>query len=217
MDLTKLILPYPYEAYSTLERIGVNFEEYKRKIYGWVENNSLGVIISENINEVFNLVKPLDENNLIKEWLLKHVNKLRYIGDFSGLAFGIAIVEETEGIELRYPYYIDVDDKDLYPGYDEVLFREMDVIAKLDWMHEHCEFIPFRVLYEDISLTDNKSHKFSHIKRDKWVMRLLDPYINGLQYQPSDEAYYFICFDSKTNTRYLKRDLDKSPKFSKRV
>lgn len=212
MDLTNYILPYPYEAYTKFER-RESFDKYKERIYGWVKKNTWNMDILKNIDDMFSLVQNSDKNNTIKKWIVEHIEKCRYVGDFSGLEFGIQINEESENISLRFPCYIEEVDKVLYPGYDEMSFKDMDMMARLEWMYENCEFIPFRVIYEDISVSDEeRSYKFSHIKRDTYVMRLLEKYISDLKYQPSDNVYYFIGFNTKTKTWYLKRDLDKSPK-----
>lgn len=211
MDLTNYVLPYPYEAYTKYER-RESFDKYKEKIYGWVSKNTWNMDILKNIDDMFALVQNSDKNNTVKQWLVNHIDKCRYIGDFSGLEFGIQISEESESIVLRFPCYIDENDKALYPGYDEMSFKDLSIIDKLEWLYENCEFIPFRVIYEEISLSDDRSYKFSHIKRDNWAMRMLDSYLNGLKYHPNDNAYYFIEFNAKTRVWYLKRDLQKSPK-----
>lgn len=211
MDLTNYILPYPYEAYTKFERRD-SFDKYKEKIYGWVKKNTWNIDILKNIDDMFSLVQNSGKNNAVKKWIVEHIEKCRYIGDFSGLEFGIQIDEESESVNLRFPCYIDDIDKVLYPRYDEMLFKDLSIIAKLEWMYKNCEFIPFRVIHEDISLSDDRSYKFSHIKRDNWIMQMLDSYLNGLKYQPSDNIYYFIEFNAKTRVWYLKRDLKKSPK-----
>lgn len=211
MDLTDYIMPYPYAAYTKYER-RESFDKYKEKIYGWVNKNSWNIDFLKSIDDTFALVQNTDENNIIKQWIVEHIDKCRYIGDFSGLEFGIQIIEESESVNLRFPCCIDSIDKVLYPEYDEMLFKDLCIITKLEWMYKNCEFIPFRVISEDISLTDGKSHKFSHIKRDNWVMQMLGSYLNGLKYKPNDNVYYFIEFNSKTKVWYLKRDLEKSPK-----
>lgn len=211
MDLTDYIIPYPYAAY-TKYGIRESFDKYKEMVYGWVRKNTWNIDFSKSIDDMFALVQNTDENNIIKQWIVEHIEKCRYIGDFSGLEFGIQIIEESESVNLRFPCGIDSTDKVLYPGYDEMLFKDLCIIAKLEWMYKNCEFIPFRVISEDISLTDGRSHKFSHIKRDNWVMQMLGSYLNGLKYKPNDHAYYFIEFNTKTRVWYLKRDLKKSPK-----
>lgn len=213
MDLTNYILPYPYEAYTKYERNRTGFEQYKEKIYGWVKGNDWNIDILKNIDEMFSIVQYSDKNNAIKKWIVEHIDKCKYIGDFSGLEFGIQIIEESESVCLRFPCYIDDVDKVLYPGYDEMEFKDMDTITKLEWMYKNCEFIPLRVIHEDISVSNiERSYKFSHIKRDTCAMQLLEKYFNDLEFQPSDNVYYFIGFNSKTRTWYLKRDLNKSPK-----
>ncbi len=211
MDLTNYILPYPYEAYTQYKR-RESFDKYKETIYGWVKKSIWNIDILNNIDNMFSLVQHSDKNNAIKQWIISHIDKCKYIGDFSGLEFGIQIDEESESVSLRFPCYIEDVDIDLYPGYDESVFKDMNIIAKLEWMYENCEFIPFRVIHEDISIQDERSHKFSHIKRDNWVMQMLDEYLKELKYPPNDNVYYFFGFNSKTRTRYLKRDLEKSPK-----
>lgn len=212
MDLTNYILPYPYEAYTKFER-RESFDKYKEKIYGWVSKSTWNMDILKNIDDMFALVQNSDKNDAVKQWLVKHIDKCRYIGDFSGLEFGIQIIEESENISLRFPCCIDEVDIILYPGYDEMSFKDMDMMARLKWMYENCEFIPLRVIYEDISVSDReRSYKFSHIKRNAYVMQLLEKYFSNLKYQPSDNVYYFFDFNTKTRTWYLKRDLDKNPK-----
>lgn len=148
MDLTNYILPYPYKAYTIYER-RISFDKYKEKIYGWTNKNTCNDIdILKNINNMFSLVQYSDKNNDIKQWIVRHIDKCRYISDFSGLEFGIQIDEEYKRVNLRFPRYIDDDDKVLYPKYDKTLFRSLNIINQLEWMYENCEFIPFRVIYK---------------------------------------------------------------------
>ena len=212
-DLTAYILPYPYEAYTEFNRHRQGFEQYKKKIYTWVENNSR---ISSNIEFcielAFSYVENSKSNKDIKIWLNNHIDKLRYIGDFSGLDFGIMFYQETEEILLRFPTMINEDDKQLYPLYDENEFKDMKIIDKLEWMYIHCEFIPFRIIYEDIN-PEYTSHKFSHIKRDTFSMNLLKDYLEESEFQPKDNIFYFIKLNPKSKKYYLKRDLYRSPKY----
>lgn len=213
MDLTNYILPYPFEAYKGINKME-SFNDYRKRIYDWVDKHTSNIDIEkENIEKMFSLVEPSDQNNAAKQWMLKHIDKLRYIYDFSGLAFGIVINEKTEDVWITFPYYINEDDRILYPGYDEISFKSMNMVEKLEWMYTYCEFIPFCVAHEYIDLSSSSiSYKYSHIKRDYWAMKMLDTYLNDLKYQPSDNVYYFIKFNSKTRVWYLKRDLEKSPK-----
>lgn len=211
MDLTKYILPYPYEAYIEFNRHQQGFEQYKKKIYTWVSENSNFSNIESRIEKAFSYVENSKFNQSLKIWFNNHIDKLRYIGDFSGLDFGIMFNEETEKIIMRFPSMIDEEDKQLYPLYDEDEFKNMKIIDKLEWMYNNCEFIPFRVIYEDIE-PEYTSHKFSHIKRDSFSMNLLKDYLENSQFQPKDNIYYFIKMNPKTKQYYLKRDLNRSPK-----
>lgn len=215
LDLTRYVLPYPYEAYTEFKRRDKSFEDYKNKIFGWVEENTMQCDVAQYINSIFSIFSENSEYyNSIKMWLLNHLDKIRYIGDFSGLAFGVQVDEENESVSVRRPGYMTEEDKVLYPDYDEDLLNDMDIINKLEWLYKHCEFIPFCILHEDIWLPD-ASHKFSHIKRNKFVMNHLNNYLANSKFQPSDNVYYFLRFNSKTGGYYLKRDLDKSPKRTK--
>lgn len=154
-DLSSYILPYPYEAFHTFNRNyhirrSKSFEEYKSKIYGWVEKNTItSDYINSRIENSFNYVSNTDDEtrDKIKTWLFDHMDKVKYIGDFSGLGFGVQIKEEEKAITLVYPTHISEIDKQLYPNYDEELFKHMDVLDKLEWMYNNCEFIPFRIIY----------------------------------------------------------------------
>lgn len=212
MDLTQYILPYPYEAYNKYNRARKEFEIYKNTIYGWVMRNTSSMSVSSHIDHAFSYIEKTNQNTSVKSWLLKHSDKLRYIGDFSGLEFGIIFDEESEKILIRFPSHIDTDDIPLYPSYDENVFKDMDIVDKLEWMNTHCEFIPFRVIYEDIWSDDGISHKFSHIRRNVHAMNLLSNYLKNTKFQPNDSVYYFIYHDRKNSDYYLKRDLEKSPK-----
>lgn len=212
MNLTSNILPYPYEAYTKFNRQHTHgFDSYKNQIYGWVENNTSSVDIKSRIDIAFSYVEDSEYNKDIKEWLLSHIDKLRYIGDFSGLDFGLQIMEEYERVSFRYPSHISEEDIQLYQSYNENTFKEMNCINRLEWMYTYCEFIPFRIIYEDY-YEDNCSHKFSHIKRDSYTMSKIKGYLENAKFQPRDEIYYFILFSPKTKSYYLKRDLCKSPK-----
>ena len=206
-NLESYILPYPYEAYDEHNRLqNHSFEEYKNKIYSWVKQNScrgnmekLAVAIRENINDID-----------IQKWLLNHLDNLKYIFDFSGLCFGIQFEQQLDEFSIRFPRCIRENDKQLYPQYDEESFINMGILDKLEWIYSNCEFIPFRIIFEDFY--DSDSHKFSHIKSDTKIMEMLKDYLAGLQYPPSDNVYYYIHFDSKKKRWYLSRDLHMSPK-----
>ena len=211
MDLTPYILPYPYEAYTKFNRSRKeSFDKYKDKIYSWVENNTSSMDITKHIENAFSYIEDSKINIAIKEWFYNHSDKLRYIGDFSGLDFGIQFEEEYEKTSIRFPMRIDEEDKQLYPSYDENIFKSMQIISRLEWMYSNCEFIPFRIIYEDIYVNNYYSHKFSHIKKNKYIMDLLKGYIENLNFQPKDDVYYFVMYNKLGY--YLKRDLDKSPK-----
>jgi len=144
-----------------------------------------------------------------------HSDKLRCIGDFSGLEFGITFDEETERVLLRYPTITERNNIKLYPNYNEDEFRSKSFIEKLDWMYEYCEFIPYRLALETIFIDGYQSHKYSHIKKDSYAMKLLEKYLNNGEYEPKDDIYYYIKYSKKTSSYYLKRDLVKSPRKNK--
>lgn len=210
-NLEPYILPYPYEAYDEFNRMqNYIFEEYKNKIYSWVKKNSWNYCKETLTVYIRSCDDDSEFNKDIQEWLFNHLDKIRYIFDFSGLSFGIQFEQRLNQFDIRYPIYIRENDKPLYPSYDEKTFGYMGIIDKLEWMYDHCEFIPFRIIVED--LYDEYSHKFSHIKTNTDIMEKLVDYLVGLQYSPSDNVYYYICFDSKKKRWYLKRDLRMSPK-----
>lgn len=209
-DLTQYILPYPYEAYDHHCRsILRDFDEYRNMIYGWVEKNTFNVS-TDFIIDKFDKFGNIQTNQIVKLWVQEHPDKVRYIPDFSGLAFGICIDERVEKVYVRYPHISKEEDKVLYPDYDQEVFESMDITAKLDWMNEHCVFIPFRVLHEIIEVGGD-SYKFSHIKNNNRMMQYLSEYLSKLDFQPKDDVYYYICAN-KHGFVYLKRDLNMSPK-----
>lgn len=213
MDLTKFILPYPYAAYSKFERNhSKDFISYKQQIYGWVDKNTCKLNIYDEVQKMFELISDSEENRSVKQWILNHLEKFVYINDFSGLDFGVIISEEYDYIMTRFPQYIDDIDKPLYHNYDEDIFKNMDILTRLEWMYENCDFIPIRSLRVTIEVSDYQSYKFYLIKRDKYMMRLLDDYLTNLQYPPNDNVYYFIKYNLKTHSYYLKRDVILSPK-----
>lgn len=213
MDYTSYILPYPYAAY-TMHNRSEDFSSYKDKIFGWVKENTSSTSIDRFAESAFPLLRKSDDNQKIEQWILDHSDKIVVIPDFSGLAFGIQIMEAYEEIGVRFPIEIDEQDKQLYPGYNEEEFKVMSTIERLDWMYGHCEFVPIRTIYEDIH--DGYSHKFSHIKRDMFSMDLLKPYLENVQYQPNDNVYYYIEFNPRTAEHYLRRDHVSSPTRNRR-
>lgn len=213
MDLTNFVLPYPYEAYTRFNRTREKFEEYKDKINGWVLSNTVLLPdMASYVKQSFSYVERNHMNREVPNWILSHLDKIRYIGDFSGLDFGIVIDEEKESVYIRFPSCIEEVDKPLYPDYDEVSFCNMGIIERLEWMNEHCDFIPFRVIHEDICISGTHSHKFSHMQRNSCIMELLKPYLESSKYLPRGHIYYSIEYNTVSNQYYLKRDLDKSPK-----
>lgn len=214
MDTKDFILPYPYEAYTKFNSLMNNrsggFQAYKEKIYKWVESNTSNRDITVMIDFAFSAVEENHDTKKIKEWFMNHSDKLRFMYDFSGVEFGVIFRERIEKMSIIYPSISYADDKVLYPGYDHEIFADKDFISKLDWLYENSEFIPFRVISDD--LHDDYSHKFSHIKQDEYFMKKLSDYLGRCHHQPNDEVYYFIKYNQHTSSYYLKRDLDMSPK-----
>lgn len=210
--LADYILPYPYEPFDHYERNKRTFADYKKEIYAWVQRN---VSSYDDTCYVMDQLLPDDcvstvENDQVIDWMNQHISKVRYLSDFSGVSFGIVYNQEGERFEILYPNPDDCD-KELLPDYNRDKFKDLCIIDKLEWLDAHCEeFIPFRVYYEDFD--DDRSHKFSHIKKDSMTMSNLDSYLKDLEYPPRDEIYYSIHYSHRSNTWYLKRDLEKSPK-----
>ncbi|MBO5435374.1 hypothetical protein J6A31_06120 [bacterium] len=211
MNLTDYILPYPYEAYDHFHRSQESFKAYKDKIYNWVKKNTSVFSMKVNIAIAFDHIPDTEYHRTIKEWFVANSDKLKCINDFSGLGFGVRFDERLEKISVKHPMYIKDEDNVLYPSYDEAAFREMSLIDKLEWMKEHCEFIPFDTDCE-YAIDDTVSHKFSHIKRDEQMMFMLKDYLDNIAFKPNDNVYYFIRYSCRTSSFYLERDLSLSPK-----
>ena len=209
MNLTNYILPYPYEAFNKFERRFHSFEEYRDLVYGWASKNTDSFMtrhLLERLDDIFDLIEKTQIKEEIKTWIIAHIDKIRYISDFSGLAFGIQVDERCESINLCFPTFIKECDAELYPMYDENTFKNLSIIDKLNWIYEHCEFIPFRILYENICVNSIESHKFSHIKKDSTIMAMLQEYFHNAEFQPNDNVYYFVCYDWHHAKYYLRRD-----------
>lgn len=213
MNTESYILPYPYKAYKMCFR-SENFSSYKERVFGLVKKNMSSTSIEKFADNCFPLLSNSNSNTEVKQWILDHSDKFVVIPDFSGLEFGVQIIEEYDEIGVRFPLEINEYDKDLYPGYNEDEFKIMSTIEKLQWMYEHCEFIPIRTIFEDVH--DGDSHKFSHIKKDPYAMDLLKPYLETVKYKPNENVYYYIKFNPRTSEHYLRRDCIASPKRNRR-
>lgn len=107
-------IPYPYNQYTAVNASCLNssFDEFKKMIYGWVEENNLknaGKIDFDYIfdeNDMFNLDNQ--EKKKIRKWLNSHSDKIIYIPDFSGLEFGIVVDQRYLKFEIDRPSKISV-------------------------------------------------------------------------------------------------------------
>jgi len=147
MDLTKYILPYPYQAYDHSRRDHRSFDNYKEKIIKWVDVHTYGDIRFEVKVNYDDCISKTKTNTEMYEWMLSHTDKIRNMGGLSGVMFGIIFDKCTGNIRIHFPSDVDIEDIPLYPGYDEKEFRELDHIQKLEWMYSNCEFIPFTAIY----------------------------------------------------------------------
>lgn len=218
-----LHLPYPYEQFNKISRYRENydFENYKTRIFGWVDKNKSLLTDAQKEQwlrkKYYNLINKDDPvNNAIFKLLSSHLDKLIVFYDFSGIEFGISINERFEIFQIFSPSHIDPDDYDLYPNYNIDIFKSLSPIEKINWMLENCKFIPIRVIPEGITICDSsnygQSYKWSHIKRDNAILHLLEHYLSELTYQPNENVYYYIIYSKNRGYHVLMRDTVSSPK-----
>ena len=202
-------LPWPYSSFKSMN-IGTSMDtpgKYKKTVKGWIEKNTSRNDIKKDINEMMDTAVG-HETESIRKWLLDHSDRVRYIWDFSGICFGIQVFERTEDLHITTP----MDDYRDGKMFDSKTFKALSLMDQLEWMLKNLEFIPIRCLREDIDPFDTRvSHKWSHIKRNKYVMKQLAHFLDTSKFPPSDNIYYFIKIDRNRNV-YLKRDEDMSPK-----
>lgn len=202
-------IPLPYTPYKyDFEKM--SFEQYRNMVYRWVEGNTKYIAdndVKDFVASTLDLVPEYYHPEI--EWLLTHLDKVRVMSDFSGLAFGIQIDEEGERFGINYPSPFS-SKLSLFEGYNPEEFSNLSMIGKMEWMYKHCEFIPFRIINENY-FDYTKSHKYSHWKRDAGTMSRLKEFLANSTYPPSDRVFYFVKF-SKERGWYLQRDFEKSPK-----
>lgn len=201
-------LPLPYDAYEDCQTFIKTPEDYRNKLTGWRTKNQSTRPIEDSINLMMDCAERNPITIAIRKWMLDHKDKLVYIYDFSGLCFGLYVDERTEQFHIMDLEYASKERLSRYPQYDPYHYSSLDVFGKLNWMYDQCEFIPIRLIHEDI--IDDESHKWSHIKKDDYAMRLLDAYLDKIEHSPRDNVWYYIQFG--TYGYYLKRDKFKSPK-----
>ena len=213
-SLEQYILPIPYEPYDKFERhMEKDFNTYKNKIEGWVNKNKSKLNKEQKLvrlKEYFNnLHGAIEENISIYMLLEKNIDKVEFINDFSGVAFGVVINERLEQLRVMYAT---PEDKELIPNFDIEDFKSKNNYEKVEWLLENSKFVPIRCLYEDIHLfNSSESYLFGHIKKDSQVMFKLKSYLDDLKYTPSDKVFYFIEYSNKADKFYLRRDLEMSP------
>lgn len=210
----EITIPMPYAAYDVEQRLLYeSFETYKNTIINWVAAKTVSLYpadLEDCISDMF--IDTLDNKfDAVGKKLFQYSDKVRILKSFTGLAFGVQIYEDQEKIEIRTPMIAEESDLLLYPGYNEVEFKKLNIIEKIDWMYEHCLFIPICLYSED--LYDGNSHKYSHIKRNNDIMEGISAYLESMDYPPADDIYYFI--EKGKKGIFLKRDNNKSPKKSK--
>lgn len=213
-SLTDHILPYPYRQYTSIEQRYGDFKNHKKRVYNWaygstpihgVDQRKLSAVLCEVYVWLYD---EIDELGLIVDWCFNHIDKLKYMTDFSGVEFGIKFNLQDDSISIVYPTPFPQDEK-FYPGFNTNEFKKFSIIEKLNWMYEHCAFIPVRRIC--MCVDEGGSHKFKHIKTDLFVCKELSGYLNATQYQPNDNVYYHVWWNRK-HGHYLKRDLNRSPK-----
>lgn len=208
MNIDPINLPLPYEAYDECRSISSTIEDYRNTLIGWKTKNQSKRPIEDDINMMMDCAEKNPITIGIREWMLDHKDKIVYIYDFSGMRFGLWVEERTEQFYIHDLEYSSREIRSLYPQYDPDHYLSLDVFGKLNWLYDNCEFIPIRLVCENV--TDSDSHKWSHIKKDRYAMKLLDTYLDNVKYPPRDNTWYFIQFG--TYGYYLKRDTLRSPK-----
>lgn len=215
------IMPYPYEAYSILERRYRSFDDFKKIVYSWVNKNFKFNKNGENTDIIRNHISSIPDSEItipIKEWLYNHITRIGYSYDFSGIDFGVILDFRLESIYMRHAHPFSETDCELYPGYDYDSFSKMNILDQLEWLDSRSEFIPLKSLPE-IFDSYSDSHKWSHIKKDKMSMDKLRDYLDKCDFYPSDNVYYYIRYNMNMKTKvfeyYLERDLILSPRKNK--
>ena len=204
-------LPFPCSNYKSMLMPSINSPgAYKKLVREWISRNqSKAPIDAHDINRMMNMLRD-NEPSGVREWMLSHIDKIRHMYDFSGLAFGIVIHERTEVFSIYCPGG-DYNSNDNWFIMSE--WAQLDLLGRLDWMYENCDFIPINIFVEHF-YERGESHKWSHIKGNEFLMTSLESFLNGLEYPPKDDVYYYIKVN-RNGDKYLKRDNDMSPKSSR--
>lgn len=199
-------LPYPFEPWtSTNKTLYSSFEEYAEAVHSAYMKNTREFTVDKYLNWIGKYLKPNYTQKALGEWVAAHYDKIRYFRDLSWMSFGIVMDEASERVYVNFPESIREVDEELFPGYDEQTFRSMNIIQKLDWMYQNCEFVPFGIRHECFCGADESvPHLFSHIRRDEELMAKLQPFLSRMQYKPVDRNWYTICHNSR-GFYYLKR------------
>ena len=203
--VTDYTLPYPFEPWNSINRLtSPIFANYKAKVLESAKRNTKRYDVSRYITWIDTYVKESETKKKLKAWIGRNSDKIVYCMDMSWLKFGIIIEEDTERVVLKYPRYLDENEKNLYVGYDEAEFEKLSFIQKLNWMYENCEFIPLRINHESFfDFDDPRPHLFSHIKKDKQAAENLSGFLKAAKYPPSDNKWYYICYGR--NGYYLRK------------
>lgn len=201
-------LPLPYESYYDYKTIFSTVDDYRRTLLEWRHKNCSKRPIETDVTHMMDAADQTNVTNKIRQWMIDHIDKLVYLYDFSGMKFGLYVDQRTELFHILDLEYASKERLLRYPQYDADHYLSLSVFGKLDWMYDNCEFIPIRLLTEDV--LDDQSHKWSHIKKDPYAMKLLEAYLDSAKYSPNDDVYYYIRYG--TYGRFLKRDLEMSPK-----
>lgn len=182
----------PFAVYEGMHLSGT-FENHIEKVQRWFDSSICDV--GSKLSRCSDYMKLTEENKIILEWLKTH--EIVCLDDFSAVSWGIVFNEEIDMFSIRYPLV-----KTSFFDYE--VFRGFTLKEKLEWLSENCESIPFRYMYETISVTDGEPYKFSHIQRDEYVMSLLSNFLET-SHRPNPNAYYTIHYSAKTHNYYLKR------------
>ena len=148
----KCDLRFPFVNYDGVKRFSINSpDEYRKLVPQFVsKNQSEDPMNANRLNDMMNLLRG-NEPNGVREWMINHVDRIRYVCDLSGLAFGIVIREYPEEFSINSPYK-DYSSNDNWFIKSE--WNKLDLIGKLNWLHENCDFIPIIVIYESLYRRD---------------------------------------------------------------
>lgn len=139
-------ISYPYDQY--LEEMNIiSFDEFKEMTYEKVERNKIERDV--DFESDFRIVFRHPKQEEVKEWCKSHSDKILPINDFTGVEFGIGLSIQDNSIFIVTPPMIADEYPDLYPDYKTYQFSKMDILEQLEWMYQHCEFIPY-CINEDI-------------------------------------------------------------------